>query len=242
MPAMVDRESSDRLIAGGYYVTMPSERPKHKPASLMPPRILSVSDCLATIFPSTWALSWANHTECERMEAMVAAGLPDAALQRAMSWVTAALDAGEFGWPNLFTSLDAARRFVAEFLPASDNAVILGIGLPERIRRSFLDTEKPDARTAPPGIYTMLSVGSDMACGGEYLGIELLGYEFSGQCHSWLCNELEVLVAERFGIRPNANGFLDAVDEAERAATAITKEELGEPVRWDPWHIIRYAR
>lgn len=141
----------------------------------MPPHILTLSDCLATIIPSTWALSWANHTEAERLEELRTAGLPASSLNRVMSWVTEALDAGSFGWSNLFVSLDAARRFVAEFLPADDDAVLLGIALPEDTARSFLQTEKPDAEAPPPGVYTTLSLGNLPAEGGELLGIELLG-------------------------------------------------------------------
>lgn len=239
---MAAKPPSPGLTAGGYFVTRPIERPPHVSAELVPPRVLTVSSCLATLVPDTWALSWVKNTQSERLQELRAAGLPDASLSRVMSWVTKALDAGTFGWPNLFPSLDAARRFTAEFLPPGDESVILGIGLPESTGRRFLSTEKPEAEASPPGVFSTLSLSQPLAAGGEHLGIELLGYEFTGQFHSWLCSGLEVLVAKRFAVRPNANGFLDAPDEAERAAAAITQEGLGEPARWDPWHIVRYTR
>lgn len=242
MRFMAAEPGASALIAGGYYVTRPVERPPYVSAELMPPRILSVSDCLSTMVPDTWALSWVKNTESERLQELRAAGLPDDSLCRVMSWAAKAMDAGAFAWPNSFTSLDTARCFAAEFLPPDHDAVILGIALPESTSRSFLETEKPDADASPPGVYTTLALRNAIAAGGELLGIELLGYEFTGQFHSWLCNGLEALVAERFGVRPNSNGFLDAAEDIEGIATVLTHEELGEPVRWDPWHVLQYAR
>jgi len=72
---------------------------------------------------------------------------------------------------------------------------------------------------------------------GQELGWEVLCYDH-GSFHSWLCNRLEDDAEKRFGIIPNARGFIDRYEEALKVAAECT--EHANPGVWSPWMITHY--
>jgi hypothetical protein len=132
------------------------------------------------------------------------------------------------------TSLDTARTFAVEFdLPCGELA-LLGIGLPSSHLAAFLEDE------SPWGVSEVLQQRVPMAAGGQRLGYEVLGLDGDGTFHSWICNSLEGDAATELEVRPNENGFLETLADAERVARWANDGERGEPVFWEPWLVARY--
>jgi len=46
--------------SGGYFLTTAVERPAYVSTDLLPPRLLSLSDCICDFVPDFWAIEWAK--------------------------------------------------------------------------------------------------------------------------------------------------------------------------------------
>jgi hypothetical protein len=152
--------------------------------------------------------------------------------------------------PNVFHSLDDARAFVGEFLPWRDDVMILGVGLPASLAdECFRDHEQTshDARTgvtskASWGLPHVLSLRRPLPDGGERLGFDTVLYGYNLEC-SWLCTGTERTVFETLGIRPNAYGLIEGLDDAMRVhAWLEAHPDEGEPGPYYPWAVVRYPR
>ena len=233
-----DRES---YFFGGYLVTQRVARPEPVSAELLPAQLLTASACIATFVPDIWSLDWTNVNDEQRQEAGAALGLAPATLSTLRSHVTTGFNEDKFGWPNVVKSTEALIGLV-DLLPRSREWVALGLALHRNHAGEFLEENAPPVGHGSGGVYEILVKRPSLPAGGIFLGFELLGFEYGGQPHSWLCNSLERECFQALGIRPNANGFLETEDEAERAAAHISKHEVGaEPVQWLPWMILDYT-
>jgi hypothetical protein len=77
---------------------------------------------------------------------------------------------------------------------------------------------------------------------GRLLGFELLNLEDGLVLHTWLCNKLETHCANALGIRPNAAGCIETLEDAQRCREEISREEVGaEPGPWLPFALVEYA-
>jgi hypothetical protein len=137
-----------------------------------------------------------------------------------------------------------ARR---SFVPARVDLHLIGIALPEGALDSFLrDTAplEPAEGFSPEGesgYFTMAKRREQFEPGGRMLGSEALNIEFRQVSHSWLCNQLETHCAATLGIRPNAAGFIETLEDAQRCCDEISREEVGsEPGPWLPFALVEY--
>jgi hypothetical protein len=232
--------SIDDFAAGGYFLTKYTGRADCMSSDLLPPRIISASDCIVDIVPDAWAVEWAKYNAGQRKREAAKAGIPPDVLPQVIQWVTSRLDHSEIGWPVVFYSADVARHFARKFLPNDDEIVLIGVGLQRDLVNEFLEEEKPSTGHGVPGVYEALSRGESLEAGGEVLGFEVLGYEWGG-FHSWLCNGLEVDGYREFKIRPNSHGFIATLEEAAMFAEYASREEVGaEPALWRPWLVVKY--
>ena len=224
------------LVSGGDFLVRPRARsPELSP--LLPEVISSVSDCICDVGPMVgwaWRPEGAQdmHEEAERW--LDDSGAGRAALPRLRAWMDAAYATGELGFTNVFSSPEVVRRLVAEL--GIDPALheVLGIATTPENAAAFAETE--EALGDAGGVLALLARGEDPAPGGVPLGYEVLGLP-----HSWICNDLVDEAAERFGIRPNAEGLIATAAEAERIAVWADEPETGaDPVGWWPWLVTRY--
>jgi hypothetical protein len=107
-------------VAGGYLVSMAVPRAPYNDAAIVADEVWSASECLAPRL-SSWTLAW---VDVERATRAAALGVTD--LDALVAWFTAAFDAGNVGWPDVFFTLDAAREARNRFAPSVRSRVALG--------------------------------------------------------------------------------------------------------------------
>jgi hypothetical protein len=228
------------MILGGFYLTRLVSRPECMSADLLPERILTVSDCITDLVPSVWAVSWATVTQAQRIDEASRVGIPESLVPEVVSWTTRALEAGRFGWPNVFPSLEAAREFRTLFLAPDSGYMVVSIGLHESETARLIEGERPSEAEFEPGVYEVLKQCKEVPRGGVAMGSEILGYE-RGYLHSWLCNGLERELHAALGIIPNDLGLVDDHHAARLGAQHCMQDGVGaEPVLWQAWSIARY--
>ena len=233
-------EDAGAIVSGGYFLTRAVERPPCMSADLLPERVLSLSSCIADFVPDYWAVAWAGIPQEDRQAEARKVGIPVNLLSDVISWTTAQLEAGEFGWPCVFLSVGAARDFTRRFPTAMPGLRMLGLGLSLDTVDRFLDEARPELAESSPGVYRAIGDRAEMARDGVPLGWEMLCYDL-GEFHSWLCNGLETEVAETFGIAPNAAGFIASAEAAVKAAEFCGREDVAsEPGLWLPWLVMEY--
>ena len=134
------------LVSCGYVVARQIERPSYLDSTAFPKQMVSASDFVAPILPAIppgWIeaadtppgrfsgfadaaqgnLLWALEADLERF------GLDGSHSAVMCDWLSVAWSRGDFHPPSAFGSLDAARRFVRDFGPAPEDALIIGLGL-----------------------------------------------------------------------------------------------------------------
>jgi hypothetical protein len=229
-------------VSGGYLVTRPVVREgTFWDASLVPTTFWTASDCLSEVAPDTWAIEWVRMDEAERLTEAERFGIPRDRVPEAISWVTSRFDQ-DFGWPNVFLTLEAAREFCSRFVPGDSDAAILGLSLAGEDVEGFLQRCKPPEQEGASGVYLSLSRRLAPAAGGERLGSEVLGADH-GSFHSSLCNALERDFERRSGARPNALGLYDDHALARQCAASVDRGDTGaEPGAWYAWSLLRYPR
>ena len=226
-------------LSAGYYVARRSERAAYMSSDLIPEKVLSASRCICDFFPDDWAIEWASVTNEERSKAASTFGISSADLPTVVTWATEAFD-NEFGWPDAFYTLDAARKARTRFLPDDFEVVVFGLGLHEADVENFLAAANPIqylgfAPVGESGIFQCVSAGTSIAEGGQIAGFELLTTYNGLLTCSWLCNGLEKECANHLGIRANRVGFVETYAEASRCTEFISKPETrARPRLWLP--------
>jgi hypothetical protein len=238
----MNEQADSSQISGGYLVARPVAREgTFWDASLVPPTFWTASDCLAHVAPGTWAIEWVQMDEAERLTEAGSFGLPRDRVPDILSWVTSRFDQ-DFGWPNVFLALEAAREFCERFVPRDSDAAILGLALAREDAEDFLQRCQPGEREGAPGVYQRLARRLSPEAGGQLLGSEVLGFDH-GSFHSFLCNALERDFAAKFGAHPNAHGLYDGHMLARQCAAHVDRGEVGaEPGVWLAWALTRYPR
>ena len=117
-----------QFLSGGYYLGLRSDRSPHTSAELIPARILSASNCFTYFFPDSWTIRWSSTDADERKESAAALQIPSERIEATVQWATDSFGK-EFGWPNVFYSLESAKAARAEFLPRDLDVATFGLGL-----------------------------------------------------------------------------------------------------------------
>src|SRR5690349_19852869 len=107
---------------------------------LIPKTILSVSECICDVYPKT-TLLWGGSNEEKRKYAQQLNVSPGT-YNEIEKWVEDKLEAGVFGYPQVFTTIELAREFLAKFLCHLSDTKIIGIGLPEEYVEEFIEHEE----------------------------------------------------------------------------------------------------
>lgn len=226
---------------GGYLLTSDVDRPAYVSADLLPPRLLSISDCICDFVPDLWAVEWAKVSAEDRAAEAAKHGIGASELLDLITWTTQHVNSGSLGWPCVFFSVGDARAFASRFLPIAPGRRLLGVSLHASYVERFLAEERPGPSAGTPGIYKAVSDRAGLEGGSIDLGWEVLCYDHGG-FHSWLCNGLETEIANTLGIRPNDKGFIAAAEDAHAAASFCGRDEVGaEPGFWAPWLVVEYG-
>src|SRR5215831_2491338 len=110
-------------LAGGYFVCKTIERPDFVAKDLMPPRILSASECIAGMMPDFWwsTVSHAKRSDKERRndekemsDQIRRFEVNPSCAEELISWMDAHYERGEFGFRFVFFTLKLARDFIAK--------------------------------------------------------------------------------------------------------------------------------
>lgn len=228
------------MLCGGYYLIKPAPRGEWMSVELLPEMMLSISECICDSVSTNWAVEWVNQPREVRATAARKLGVEGDSFERASKWATEALESGEFGVPNVFPTLHAARRFRAEFVPDTTGLKMVGIGLPEDYVDAFLEESAPSEGQFESGMYLAMKLRKALEPGGRMLGFEVLGLDYHN-FHSSTCNSLETEFADQLGIKPNADGFIAEQADARRCAEFAGLETTGaEPGLWLPWQVLLY--
>ena len=237
------QEAETDFIAGGYFITKAIEPPVWRTttdAELLPARLITLSNCLTGFAPDDWALEWVQYTAENRLEKAARFGLTAETLPALTHWVTEQFNKAEIGWPNLFYTVNTARQFKNQFLPASQDLVLLGLGLDPALVDGFLEKVKPPEGIGAAGVYEALGQKQKLETGGEFLGFDFLGFD-TGAFHSWLCNLSAREVYTATGIRPNDWGLFSKPEEAKTLAQYAGRPGVSlEPATWLPWLVVKY--
>lgn len=231
------------FISGGYYIITPIERADYMEKELIPETILSVSECICDFHPETTVL-WGGSNEEKRKYAQQL-NISQGTYKEIEKWVEDKLEEGIFGFPQVFTTIELAREFLAKFLCHLSNTKIIGIGLPEEYIEEFIEYEESQNKEEENqyGIEKLLLRRIPIEVkDSKMMGYEVLGFEY-GSFHSYLCNGLEKDFDEHFKFTLNQNGFLPSLEDASRYCDYSNDEDLGtEPVLWLPWAIFEYSK
>jgi hypothetical protein len=213
-----------------------------KPTGELPAGVLTVSHCLATVAPDTWAIDWVSVTDTDRAEAAARCEIADERVSAAIEWATERFGVA-IGWSHALLDLDAAREFRRLFLPPTFQ--LLQIGLPEGALSSFLALSAPPpqqpgyAPVGASGAYEAV-VKKTVLSAGERRGHEVLGYDrYGGGFHSSRCHSFEQDLAA-LGASLNRWGLIDDAEAARRCAEyAGGKGTCADG--WHPWLIVEHA-
>ena len=177
-------------LEAGFFVVSDATSPK-RAGSPLPSRIVTVSTCIVESYPDEWALPWfqTSPEDLERIRASL--GLNRSAFSGLRAWVEEAMTNGDYGWPNVFLSLEAAREFGQKFLGAVRNRRLLGLSLAEEVARAFVREEALPEGRGGSGTWSALQRRRRLEHPGPPLGFDVLGAEHGGDFHTFTCNSLE---------------------------------------------------
>jgi hypothetical protein len=236
---VTDSDYSWPVVAGGYVLVVPFMVPEELANPRLPERMISADSFLAAIGPGPWALPWVDQSEAHRRE-RAAFGIDEVSLPEVFTWMEEKRNAGEWGWPRIFTGLPPAREFLARFHPTA-GPTIIGLGLALEFLDPLLDEHPDEPGMAVYGYVQTLRRGQPLAAGGVELGYEILGEDLGGDFHSWHVNYLEPLVHQELGFEVNRYGLIDDLQAARSAAEFIGRPDVpSEPVSWRPWLLVAY--
>jgi len=214
-------------IAGGFYITHYMSRPAWMQADLIPDEYLSLSGCISDRLPV--ASSWLTDVPDEAKNL----GMTPDLWESFKEWSNDNLGK-QFGYPDTFYTLEAARRILKHYFPIPNQLMIMGIGLHKSRVQAFL-TQHQDSGDYY-GVYKVLSQLHVLREGALIKGLEVLGYG-NGINHSWLCYNMEWQCHQKLGIAPNDAGLLGESD-ADAVNAYVNENEGGWS--WQPWLVVQY--
>jgi hypothetical protein len=221
-------------VCGGYFLTRSISRPPDV-SDLVPDRVITLSHRFTDIAPDTWADADYRYDDEERSQSALKFGIPATAVPTLVSMFTQAVRPQHL--TSAFPNLSIAQSF---YRHCSDRnlVVLVGIGL-ERSLVPALHLQLRDDVNHGYGLIERVNANVPLERGGKLLGYEPLGFDAT-KFHSWLCHNAPVEAYDRFGIRPNGEGFIDSLPDAEHV-TQNLKATGAETAIWEPWLVVQYG-
>lgn len=223
------------FFVGGYFLVQGCHSTDWMNKTLLPAKFWTVSNCICEIYPDTWIFSRDSHSTDDRQKILK---LDAANFKFLQAWADELMTNDALGWPNVFLNEATARLFYLQYLTHLPDIKLLSIALPEPYLIEFI---KENPGQGGCGVYKKLQQRQFIDSGVISRGFEILGAEYGGSFHSFVCNSLETAYGEHLSISLNQNGLVDGYADAVKAAHYSNLDEVGaEPVLWQPWLISEY--
>lgn len=223
-------------ISGGYFLTTSVQPPRS--CAFVPDTVVTLSTCLADIFPNGWPTPGFELSEAEALKRLTELGIKSERYHDVIKWIESNPPEEPDTWPYVFLSPEPARRFAIEFFDDPEGHLLLGLS----IARDLVDNFLEEAGFPNKINYSEVVAAALLKRRPNTEG-KILGYEVLGDCvceqHSLLCNGLEDQLSN-FGMVLNEYGLFNNHTDAQKFAAWVTEEEQGEPVLWLPWEIRSY--
>jgi hypothetical protein len=198
-------------------------------ADLLPQKLLSVSEAIATLAPTTYPLINAPSDHYE------AYGITPEMIPIVKKWWTEQ-NQREIGWQHAFYKLDFARQFVKRFVTKTEDVAILGVAIHRKYTGLVLEGYDP---TTACGVEKVIAQGLKPEP-GDVLGFDILSYEYC-RFDSWIMPSYPEVIFEELNIRPNQYGFIDSLEAADQCDHFMTADDdMALHGWWMPWLMIRY--
>lgn len=244
---------ASRWVSGGFVVSRRTRSAAALPTGLFPESIVSASEHVAPILPSV-PVGWLEAANAppgrfaksaDRYMGNVLWGLVSDLQRFGLESSGAAIladclsDAGERGdfvEPSGFASVDAARSFLRLAGDAGEDAIILGLALPDDAVDDVM--ESSDGLGFVPAL---LGRDESATCAGDVLGYEVLGVN-DGELVSWV-EELAAQSLPALGVTVNQNGLLATLEDARAVAALANGGDVTteDEVFWAPWRICAFS-
>jgi hypothetical protein len=226
-------------IIAGYLIIEPAALPSWKTDKRLPEKLITASDCLCSIHPGNWGVSWASQEKVVQ-DIKKRAGISDAELKRIQAEVDDLLNRVEYGFPNVFMSVERAFEFKERYLKKIETQIIR-LSLPETYFEEALEKLKPQEELMETGFFARLKRREPETNEGDFLGYEVLCWDTSS-FHSFICNGLEKDYEEKLGLSLNSHGFFDDLESAKKATEYTRGDGVGaEPGYWAPFKLAKEA-
>jgi hypothetical protein len=219
---------------------------------LLPEKLLSLSECICPRVAVHWG--W---TPGDR-EAALKFGIPETKLDEFVEWCSDAHGVDIYH-ASMFYSVDAARRFVARFLPDTDGLYLIGAGLykpleaagwnlyPNQVKYQVkVDLQLQKGERKPEGVSDQIDQHLPLEAGGTPLGFEVICFFNSSDfADSWICNGIDEDMYELYGINPGQFGLIQTREEAQKTCEWIMEDvgdgnHRGEPLPYAYWLLVSY--
>jgi hypothetical protein len=220
--------------SGGYFLVQ-ATRTNLGRSELLPDKLVNLSSCNSRKLIVGWGWHLVSRDWYQRhRNGALDFGIPEDRFDDFMRWCQTEYKS-EIAHRSMFYSVDAARRFIKRFLPNTDDLFLIGAGLHKELE---MNTWHKDPNEEIFGVEKRIKQCLPMESEGIALGYELVGYDNFFSC-SWLCNFLDEVALDLFGIRANQYGLIDTLDETRKIYELIEKDENGKPY-YDYWLLVSY--
>lgn len=239
--------------SGGYFLIRADNPEWYVPlkAELGIEDILSLSTCICTRVSVWWGWNPGD------LEAALKFGVPAEKLDEFVEWCSDAHEVDIYH-VSMFYSVDAARRFVARFLPNTDGLYLIGAGLykpleaagwnlyPHQVKYEIEVDLRLQKERKPQGVNDQIELHLPLEAGGTPLGFEVICFwNFSDFADSWFCSNIPTHMDDLFGIKPGQLGLLQSREEAEKVSNWIMEGFEDENYRAEPepyayWLLVSY--
>lgn len=244
---LMDDDTGKQMIdladyySGGYFLVR-AENPERYAqfiSKLQVDKLVSLSTILCPRLAVHWGWNPGDR------EAALKFGIPAEKLDEFVEWCNEAHYI-DIEHPSMFTSLDAARRIVARFLPNPEKLYLVNATLHKEVAQ--MEWHLPSVRgEASYGIEKRINQGLSVEAGGIPLGFEAISFNYNDFGYSGLCDNPYVYkqINEQFGIQPNPFGLLQTRTEAQQVCDWMMEtDENGnhraEPEPYAYWLLVSY--
>jgi hypothetical protein len=229
------------FVCGGYFLTKrgPRERAFRPQGSFV-----TISPEQVQFFPDTWAISWTQDSDEDRVERAAALDVPASALPDLVPAVTDLFDK-LFFWPNVIRSVAAARQLL-QLLPATPGWLLIGFGVAADDVQDFLLRNAPPpqvpgfAPTGAGGVFKVLAERKPLEPGFNERGFDVLCIDYGMVLQSHL--DFDLALTKAYADPLNAEGLLPDYSAARHAAEVLENNPVvGSPRTLTAARIVTYA-
>ena len=233
---MTDIDRSQFYSGGFFLIRAGHPGWKELDAELIPPKIVSLSNCMNKKFNIIW--TWIP----ENKESAVEFGIPESKWDELNSWCSEGYEE-KINLGGMFTSKYVAQQFIKQFLPDTTDLYLIEAGLPKYIKPLTWNEPATDDRPEE-GIEKRISKKLSISQDGTILGFDVIGFEYNNLSHSWICTYIHRDMHELYGIKPNQYGLLDDYEDAKKVYEWIEQDEnkltRAEPIPYDFWLVVSH--